>query len=72
MRQVLAQRLAIVSGLAVSLAAVTSADHSWGNYHWARSTSSFTLQSGNNVDSRWEDYLDEAINDWNRSAALDS
>jgi hypothetical protein len=71
MRQVLAQRLAIVSGLAVSLAAVTSADHSWGNYHWARSTSSFTLQSGNNVDSRWEDYLDEAINDWNRSAALD-
>ena len=50
---------------------VVSANHSWGGYHWARTESSFTLKTGDNVDSRWDAFLDEAILDWNQSAVLD-
>jgi hypothetical protein len=46
------------------------ASHSWGSYHWARTSNPFTLKTGDNVDSRWDDYLDEAIVDWNKSGFL--
>jgi hypothetical protein len=49
----------------------TSANHSWGGYHWARTANPFTIKAGDNVDSRWDDYLDEAIFDWNQSVQLD-
>jgi hypothetical protein len=52
-------------------AAVVSANHSWGGYHWARTQNPFTLKTGDNVDSTWDAYLDEAIIDWNQSAVLD-
>lgn len=55
----------------VSLAVVASANHAWGNYHWARTSNPFTLKVGDNVDSRWDAYLDEAIIDWNQSSVLD-
>jgi hypothetical protein len=29
------------------------ANHSWGNYHWARQTNPFTLQLGDNVSPTW-------------------
>ena len=48
----------------------TSADHSWGGYHWARTSNPFTIKTGDNVDSRWDAYLDEAIADWSQSAEL--
>src|SRR5687768_3969876 len=56
--------------LLVALTAVTSANHSWGNYHWARTSNPFTLQVGDNVNSTWEPYLDEAISDWTSSSVL--
>ena len=46
------------------------ASHSWGNYHWARTSDRFTLKTGDNVDAGWERYLDEAIADWNHSTVL--
>jgi hypothetical protein len=51
----------------------TSADasHSWGKYHWARTSNPFTLRVGDNVSSVWDSYLNEAITDWNRSSVLD-
>lgn len=55
----------------VALTAVTSANHSWGNYHWARTSNPFTLKVGDNVTAVWDPYLDEAINDWNQSSILD-
>ena len=61
----------VAGALAVVFTAPPSANHSWNNYHWARTTSSFTLQTGDNVDSTWDAYLDEAIDDWNESAVLD-
>ena len=48
-----------------------SANHSWGNYHWARTSNPFTLKVGDNVDSKWDAYLNEAITDWNKSSVLD-
>jgi hypothetical protein len=51
--------------------AVSDASHSWGKYHWARTTQSFTLLTGDNVNASWDSYLNEAIADWNLSNMLD-
>jgi hypothetical protein len=66
-----------VRSLSVSLmlscivVATSYAHHSWGRYHWARTTSTFTLKTGDNVNSSWDSYLNEAITDWNQSVVLD-
>ena len=39
---------------AVLFATGSSADHSWGTYHWARTVNPFTLKTGDNVDSKWD------------------
>ena len=57
--------------MAVVFAATSSADHSWGGYHWARTSNPFTLKVGDNVSAAWDAYLDEAIADWSRSTVLD-
>lgn len=57
--------------VSAALATVTSADHSWGGYHWARTSNPFTIKTGDNVTSAWDLYLDEAISDWNQSTVLD-
>jgi hypothetical protein len=48
-----------------------SANHSWGNYHWARTSNPFNLKVGDNVTSAWDTYLDGAISDWSASTVLD-
>ena len=62
-----------VAGLivAVVFAAAPSANHSWGNYHWARTSNPFTLKVGVNLSSDWRPYLDLAVQDWNVSSVLD-
>jgi hypothetical protein len=62
--------------VAVPLALVAAgsllyANHSWGGYHWARTSNPFTLKVGDNVSSAWDVYLDEAIADWSDSTVLD-
>ncbi len=70
-------KLRVTCALVVTFAAVvlfagnSSANHSWGGYHWARTANPFTLKTGDNVDSKWDAYLDEAIVDWSQSAELD-
>lgn len=54
---------------AVSLSA--QANHSWNNYHWARTTSSFNLQVIDSVSSSWEDELNRALGQWSQSSKLD-
>ena len=56
-------------GLAV-MAASLSANHAWGNYHWARNQNPFTLKVGDNVDASWDQYLNEAVADWTQSSVL--
>jgi hypothetical protein len=55
---------------AIMFAALPSADHAWGTYHWARQSNPFTLQVGKNVSNTWAPYLLGAIGDWNQSAVL--
>jgi hypothetical protein len=49
-----------------------SADHSWGNYHWARTANPFTLELGKNLSSAWSGYLATAADDWSASVVLDT
>ncbi|MBI1835545.1 MAG: hypothetical protein HYR92_07350 [Burkholderiales bacterium] len=42
------------------------ADHSWGNYHWARTSNPFTLRLGDNLTSAsWKSHLSQSSSDWN-------
>ncbi len=54
-------------GLAcAALPAVTYATHSWGSYHWARTTPQFTLKLGDNMSTAgWKAHLAGASSDWN-------
>ena len=65
--------LALVGVVLASFALVGTAlaNHSWGGYHWSRSANPLVLSVGDNVDSRWDAYLDGAIADWSASTVLD-
>ncbi len=52
--------------------AVALANHSWGEYHWARTASPFTLQLGDNVSTAWDSYLRTTSSDWSASTVLDT
>jgi len=62
-------RLRIVLSALFSLSAsltVVYASHSWGGYHWARTTNPFTLKLGNNLTSAdWQSHLAQTSSDWN-------
>ena len=69
--------LVIGSALAVLLALVAyspaaQANHSWGKYHWARTSNPFALQLDDNVSSTWEPYLQTTSFDWSQSSVLDA
>ena len=71
---VLARNPRIVSNFfegASKLVGTALANHSWGGFHWARTSNPFTLKVGDNVSSQWDVYLDEAISDWSKSNVLD-
>lgn len=57
---------------AESFQQTSSPNHSWGNYHWARTANPFTLALGDNVTSAWDSYLRTASTDWSRSTVLDT
>lgn len=56
----------VVVGLALSQSG-TYANHSWGGYHWARTSNPFLVNLGDNVDSNWDAYLAIASNDWSQN-----
>ena len=53
-------------------APVAAAGHSWGNYHWARTSNPFTVQLGDNMSGSWDPLLARASSDWSRSSVLDT
>jgi hypothetical protein len=61
---------AFVALLTAGLASSTLADHSWGNYHWARTTNSFNLTVINSTTSEWDVYVSQAVGDWSASNKL--
>jgi hypothetical protein len=56
----------------IAFPAIASADHSWGGYHWARTSNPFTLKLGDNLSSAWDPYLGTTSYDWSLSAVLDT
>lgn len=67
----------VVFVVLVALASVATpvlvlANHSWGGYHWARASNSFTLKLGDNVSSQWDFYLGTTSYDWSLSAMLNT
>jgi hypothetical protein len=64
--------IAALAGCADLDTSVTSqGNHSWGGYHWARTSNPFTLKVGDNVTSAWDSYLNTSIGDWSQSTVLD-
>jgi hypothetical protein len=51
---------------------LVSANHSWGGYHWARTSNPFTLKLGDNLSSNWKPYLGTTSSDWSTSTVLDT
>ena len=55
-----------------SFALVANATHSWGGYHWARTSNPFTLKLGDNVSTQWDSVLATTSSDWSQSTVLDT
>lgn len=68
-RRMLRNGLLAAMTAAVSFSAYAS--HSWNNYHWARNTSSFTLQVIDSNTTSWDDELALALQQWSSSTKLD-
>ena len=64
----------VAAGLAIALIVPTSvaANHSWGNYHWARTSNPFTLQLGDRLTDPWHSYLATTSSDWSVSSVLET
>ena len=66
-------RFAVMVVLIAMLAAFplsASATHSWGNYHWARTSNPFTIKVIDSMTADWDDNLDVAISDWDDSSVM--
>ena len=68
--------LARVLGAGIVLVALATTvlygRHSWGKYHWARTSNPFTLKLGDNVNAAWDEYLITTSSDWSASSVLDT
>lgn len=62
----------VALGLGVLIPLIVAANHSWGNYHWARTSNPFTLKIGDNVSSAWDSYLATTSSDWTSSTVLNT
>ncbi len=64
--------LAALSLVASAFASTAAANHSWGGYHWARTSNPFTVKLGNNLDATWQSSLGTTSSDWSQSTVLDT
>lgn len=62
--------VSILMLITIGFAAQSFANHSWGPYHWARTSNPFMLKVGYNVSPTWVPHLDIAISDWSLSSVL--
>lgn len=60
--------VAVALFVAVTFGTVVSASHAWGNYHWARTASSFDLTVINSTTPDWDEYVAQAVADWSDSS----
>jgi hypothetical protein len=67
--------LAVATAAALALFLLpgsAQASHSWGNYHWARTSNPFTVELDSNITSAWTSYLSTASADWTTSSVLNT
>ncbi len=64
--------VAVLLTAVAMLASVVSASHSWGNYHWARTSNPFSLKLGDNTTGPWPAHLSIASSDWTQSTVLNT
>lgn len=50
---------------------VAHAEHAWGKYHWARTTTEFHLPVGNNTTEAWTTILGLVLSDWANQVGKD-
>jgi hypothetical protein len=67
----------VLTGVVVIFFLATStssanARHSWGKYHWARTSNPFTLKLGDNLATSWKPFLTTTSSDWTSSEKLDT
>jgi len=58
--------------LLVTVSLSASASHSWNNYHWARTTASFTLKVVDSTTTDWDSELNTALQLWSVAPVLDA
>ncbi|MCH7822669.1 MAG: hypothetical protein IIA07_11675 [Proteobacteria bacterium] len=63
-------KLAIAALVAVVISTASYAGHSWGVYHWARTSSPFVLTIVDSTTSTWPTFVALAIGDWSVSSVL--
>ena len=62
--------VSVVLATATIFASVVYASHSWGGYHWARTSNPFTLRIANNTTNGWSTHFNTAVSDWNASSVM--
>jgi hypothetical protein len=70
-------RTVAASAIAVGLAwgafpSTASATHSWGDFHWARTSNPFTIKLVRHLTSTWSPYLDLASAAWTTPSKLNT
>lgn len=64
------KKLVLFLVMASTISPSAMATHSWGGYHWARTTTSFDLAVINSTTSDWDGYVAQATSDWSVSTVL--
>ena len=72
MKRYLLSLVLAAAALFTFFTSVVQADHSWGGYHWARTSNPFTLKLGDNLSSGWKSFLGTTSSDWSASSVLDT
>lgn len=62
--------LAVGAAVTLGYGNIVRADHAWGDYHWARTTTSFDLVVINSTTTEWDGYVSAATGDWSSSTVL--
>lgn len=64
--------LLALAGILTFLIPQVEAAHTWGSYHWARTTNPLTLKLADNVSASWDSYLATASADWSASSVINT